>query len=133
MAGPAALHSRSTISSDSAAFFPSPSCRFLPMGTFQVRVCHLRPQAGDRYREHALAKRHGLFSYFRDEGKGTTLRYSGGSDTCTISLPLCDPSNNLLMATGEVSRPWTTSTRYLSWPALYHWVKLLTISFTLEE
>ena len=30
-------------------------------------MCHLRPQAGDRYREHALAERHRLLSVVEND------------------------------------------------------------------
>src|SRR5205085_11764772 len=51
---------------------------------------------------------------------GDTAAYAGSSDTLTISLPVFEPSNNLLSAAGVCSSPSTTSTRYLSLPSIHH-------------
>src|ERR1700682_4437611 len=54
------------------------------MGTSQVRLCHLRPQAGDRYREHALAERHRLLSVVENDTEFEILAAGRGQ----LSKPL---------------------------------------------
>src|ERR1700686_4389980 len=47
-------------------------------------VCHLRPQAGDRYREHALAERHRLLSVVENDTEFEILAAGRGQ----LSKPL---------------------------------------------
>ena len=46
---------------------PFPFVRPCSDGHVSSEVCHLRPQAGDRYREHALAERHRLLSVVEND------------------------------------------------------------------
>jgi hypothetical protein len=86
MSGPAELHSRSTISYDSLLSSLPLCAAFFRWARFNLVRCasYGRPQAGDRYREHELAKRHGLLSVAENDTEFEILAAGRGQ----VSRPL---------------------------------------------
>src|SRR6266705_1410116 len=66
-------------------------------------MCHLRPQAGDRYREHALAERHRLLSVVENDTEFEILAAGRGQLSKPLEIARSDGRGRFDLNTNYIS------------------------------
>jgi hypothetical protein len=66
-------------------------------------MCHLRPQAGDRYREHALAERHRLLSVVENDAEFEILAAGRGQLSKPLEIAGSDGRSRFDLNTNYIS------------------------------